>query len=211
MYDVDDPVLVRRTIRGHPLATLVTNGPVVPLVTHLPVISPPGVPETEELVGRSLLGHMNRANPHWKALKGGPPSVLVFTGPDGYVSPVLYAETPAAPTWDFVTVHVHGTIEPIDDSEATFDVVSSTASALEADFGAGWSKRGSEDYFRKILPAVGAFRLRVEHVYGMFKLSQEKSPEVRENVRSHFASTGLRKHDELAVVMGDLTQRRDVQ
>jgi len=195
-------------LRGSPLALLVTNAVPdgTPYVTHLPVI-PAGPHEAGDvgLVGSTLLGHLNRANPHWHALASTTGSVLVFTGPNGYVSPTLYGYEPAAPTWDYTAVHVHGTVTRIDSAEETLELVRATALAFERDFGAGWDMSTSIDYFRKLLPAVGGFRFTVSRVDSMFKLSQEQAPGVRTRVREHFAAHGCLAHRAAADLMGRLT------
>lgn len=172
-------------VHQYPLAMLVTNGPATPFSTHLPVI-PASDADMDDLVGSTLLGHMNRANPHWSALSGGTPAKIVFYGPNSYVTPMLYEATPAAPTWNFVSVHVEGVLKPIHDAKDTLEAVRRTAFRLEKLFGAGWDQEGSVGYFREILPAVGAFTLDVHSAHGMFKLSQEKDPEVRCRIRAHF-------------------------
>ena len=102
---------------------------------------------------------MNRANPHWAALETGSVLLLTFTGPHSYVSPTVYEVTPAAPTWNFTSVHVRGVVEKIDSIEETLGVVQSTVRAFEGAFGNGWDMTGSLDYFRS-RAAVGAFRLQ---------------------------------------------------
>jgi transcriptional regulator len=190
-YRPPDPAWVLDTVREHPLALLVSEGDRVPHATHLLALPPSG--EAPELVGQTLLGHMNRANPHWSALVDGGAALLVYTGPNGYVSPTVYGVTPAAPTWDFVSVHVRGTVRKIDRGEPTMAVVQRTVEFCERHFGAGWRYDDSLDYFRKILPGVGAFALEVTAVDGMFKLSQEQEPPLRRRVADSFAchpSTG---------------------
>ncbi|MGW2651486.1 FMN-binding negative transcriptional regulator [Streptomyces sp. NPDC001393] len=195
-------------IRGNPLALAVTNGSPEdgPFATHLPVIFDP---ETSgdfsgELPGATLLGHMNRANPHWTALETGSVLLLTFTGPHSYVSPTVYEKTPAAPTWNFTAVHVRGVIEKIDSIEETLGVVQSTVRAYEGAFGDGWDMTESLDYFRKIVPAVGAFRFTVTGAEGMFKLSQEQPGEVRERVRDAFGQSGCAYKREVAGLMNRL-------
>jgi transcriptional regulator len=181
IYRTDDPARIRRVIARHPLALLLSNGEPSPFATHLPVIFDD--PDAAgDLTDSILLGHLNRANPHWRALNDGAATTLVFAGPGGYVSPMLYRTDPAAPTWNFVSVHVHGSLHPIRDAEETFQVVRRTADRLERAFGAGWDPRPSEGYFRSIQPGVGAFRVRIRCVDAMFKLSQEKTPEIQERV-----------------------------
>lgn len=195
-------------IRNNPLALCVLNGSpeVGPFATHLPVIPDPEMADDwpTGLVGAKLLGHMNRANPHWSALQNGSVILLVFTGPHAYVSPTVYEKTPAAPTWNFTSVHVHATVEKIDSIEDTLEVVKSTVRAYEGRFGAEWDMTESVDYFRKIVPDVGAFHIRVTGAEGMFKLSQEQEPEVRERVRSSFEQRGCTRHMEAAGLMGRL-------
>lgn len=186
-------------VRSSPLAVLACNGAAddVPFATHLPVIPDPVTTPDDlaELPGATLLGHMNRANPHWAALEDGMPVLAIFSGAHSYVSPTLYAISPAAPTWNFTSVHVRGTlrrIEPDIAGEETLGVVQATVRAFEARFGTGWDMTDSVDYFRKIVPAVGAFRIEVTAAQGMFKLSQEQHPEVSARVREAFAAgTGL--------------------
>lgn len=200
-YREPDGSWIAEVIERNPLALLTSIGEqAVPLATHLPVIPDPSRnPELpEDLVGCSLLGHLNRANPHWAALRDGTSVLLVFTGPHGYVSPVTYQIAPCAPTWDFTAVHVRGVVELIAAGDDTLGVVRSTVRACEAAVGAGWDMSGSVDYFRKLVPGVGAFRLEVTAVDGMFKLSQEQPPEVRARVRSSFADSPQGRHREVA-------------
>jgi transcriptional regulator len=195
-------------IRKNPLALLTTNGRPAdgPFATHLPVIPDPQVSAEwrDDLSGAILLGHMNRANPHWKALEDGSSVLLSFTGPHAYVSPTVYETTPAAPTWNFTSVHVRGTVRKIGSIDETLGVVQSTVRAFEAEFGTGWDMTGSVDYFRKIVPAVGAFRVTVSGAEGMFKLSQEQQPEVRARVRQTFSERECGRHRETAELMSQL-------
>jgi len=192
-------------LRNNPLALMVSNGAAsaAPFATHLPVIPDPDMTGewSADLSGAVLLGHMNRANPHWRALGDGDISLLSFTGPHAYVSPTVYEVTPAAPTWNFTSVHVRGVVEKIESTEETLEVVQSTVRAFEADFGAAWDMTESLDYFRKIVPAVGAFRLTVSGAEGMFKLSQEQEPEVRDRVQREFSRRECGRHRETAAFM----------
>ncbi|WP_367127909.1 FMN-binding negative transcriptional regulator [Saccharothrix sp. HUAS TT1] len=201
MYRATHDGWPREIVRDYPLATLVSNGPRAPLATHLPVVRPPGAPEDGELVGATLWAHLNRANEHWRALADGPSSVLIFTGPNSYITPTTYRTTPAAPTWDFVSVHLHGRVEPIEGREGTLDVVKRTAEVFEAAFGDGWAAESSHEYFARIVGGVGAFRFHVESVDSMFKLSQEKSPEVQARIMASLRATGRGTGPELGRIM----------
>ncbi|TPQ19321.1 FMN-binding negative transcriptional regulator [Streptomyces sporangiiformans] len=208
-YREPDGSWMADVIRNNPLALLVSNGGWAesPFATHLPVIPDPEATGewSGDLSGAVLLGHMNRANPHWDALKPGDVALLTFTGPHAYVSPTVYQLTPAAPTWNFTSVHARGTIEKIESPEETLDAVTSTVRAFEASFGTGWDMTESLSYFRRLLPGVGGFRFTVSSADGMFKLSQEQAPEIRDRVRQSFSERPCGRHRATASLMSRLS------
>ncbi|MER5557005.1 FMN-binding negative transcriptional regulator [Streptomyces sp. NPDC058961] len=207
-YREQDSSWMADLVRDNPLALAMTNGSADdgPYATHLPVIPDPQAAGEwpADLTGATLFGHMNRANPHWRALESKDVILLAFTGPHAYVSPAVYEVTPAAPTWNFTSVHVRGVVEKIDSVEETLDVVRATALSFEAQFGEGWDQSESVDYFRKILPAVGAFRVTVTGADGMFKLSQEQPAEVRDRVQKSFSGRECTRHRQTAEFMSRL-------
>jgi transcriptional regulator len=141
---------------------------------------------------------MSRVNPHWAALAGGCPALVVFAGPHGYVSPSIYDVAPAAPTWDFTSVHVRGQLHPLDRREDTLEVVKATVATIESEFGAGWDMRASLSYFETILAGVGAFEVVIDSVEAMFKLSQEQEPRIRARVARSFGASDLGHHRQVA-------------
>src|SRR3990172_2679266 len=65
--------------------------------THIPFLVVP-----EDGPNGNLYAHMARANPHWRGFDGHSETLVVFSGPHGYISPTWYARTPAVPTWNYV-------------------------------------------------------------------------------------------------------------
>src|SRR5688572_21518133 len=104
--ETDVPVL-HGLIRSHPLGTWVAwvNGELV--ANHLPFL----VDSSRGRFG-TLVGHVARANPVWHALVDTTPSVVVFQGPQKYITPSWYAAKMATgkvvPTWNYAVVHAHG-------------------------------------------------------------------------------------------------------
>lgn len=191
----------RAIVSANPLALLVTSQAGVPLATHLPVILEPsaaGDPGT--LVGTTLLGHLNRVNPHWHALPGEHDSLLVFRGPHAYISPCSYGRTPAAPTWDFVVTHLHVRVERLPEPEQALDVVRATVDHLDGLVEQHWDQASSVDYFRSIVHGIGALRFTVTDVESMFKLSQEQPRDVRDRVAESLRG---RDHHRLAELVED--------
>lgn len=203
-YRPADPSWVTELIRRNPLAILVTGaGHSYPMATHVPTIlnAPGDDADPGGLTDASILGHMNKLNPHWESIQAGGPALLIFHGPHGYVSPAVYQISPAAPTWNFTSVHVRGTLSVVPGGDATLAVIKQTVLTLEATHGSGWDMTGSLGYFDKLLPGVGAFRLAVHEVDSMFKLSQEQAAEVRDRTATAFEAGRLASHGQLAELM----------
>jgi transcriptional regulator len=210
-YREPDESWIVDLVRNNPLATLISNGAETnaPYATHVPIILDPLAADQSpaDLSAVTLWGHMNRTNPHWRALLSDTAVALIFTGPHGYVSPTVYQINPAAPTWNFAAVHVRGVLRKIESDEPgeeTLETVASTVRTFEGDFGTGWCMSDSIGYFRRILPGVGAFRIEVSDVDGMFKLSQEQETTVRRRVQLSFAQRESANHQAIAAMMSRL-------
>lgn len=191
-YDPPDPSWVTQLVQQYPLAILVTGQPdSCPIATHVPTILATGS------VDGGILGHMNRQNPHWDGIQAGGPALLIYHGVHGYVSPSVYQTDPAAPTWDFTAVHVRGELSVLPGDE-TLAVIKRTVLTFEASHGTAWDMTESLSYFDQLVPGVGAFRVTVEKVDAMFKLSQEKKADTRELVAQSFEADGWSDRKELA-------------
>ncbi|MET8081478.1 FMN-binding negative transcriptional regulator [Streptomyces sp. NPDC005303] len=202
LYQVDGDDWPLRIIERHPLAVLTSNGDPLPHATHIPVIVSPGAGSGQPLLGMRLWSHLARANPHLKQLAadGGGPAKLVFHGPNGYVTPALYSAAMVAPTWNYVAVHLEGTVE-LAGSEETLTIVHTTGQTLEDRFGRGMSLAPSLEYHRQIVGAVCGLYFTVTKADVMFKLSQEKDAEVQQRVIDRFADSASGLHREVADTM----------
>lgn len=196
-FAATDVAPVIDVMRSNPLACFVVTGDDGPVASHLPVVFATD-DACDDLVGATLLGHMNRTNPQWASLAVGQQALVIFQGPHGYISPVVYGVVPAAPTWNFSVVHVHGTVRLLDPGKAALAVVRRTVQVLEGRFGLGWDMTDSLAYFERIEPGVGAFELRIDAVESMFKLSQDQPRELQEKVAAWFEGSTAGTHRELA-------------
>ena len=82
-----------------------------PHATHLPLVI------SDEGPYGILEGHFAKANPHWQSLADRE-TLIIFSGPHSYVSPLLYAERLSVPTWNYVAIHARGRLELIEDEAA---------------------------------------------------------------------------------------------
>lgn len=188
-YRPGDPSWALHLVRKFPLALLVSPGADDLFATHLAAV--PVAESLREgtgdtgLTGTVFVGHMNRNNPHWDALRNSTSALMVFHGPDAYVSPATAGTPVGAPTWNFAKVHLRGTVERLD-AAGTMAVLHDTVAAYERDHGAGWDPSGSLAYFDQIAPGAGAFRMTVSSAQAMFKLSQDKPVAVRQRLIDAF-------------------------
>jgi transcriptional regulator len=91
-------------IEAFGFATLVSSAPEGPFVSHVPLLL-----DRRRGERGTLVGHVARANPHWRYLEANLGTVAIFTGPHCYVSPSWYAPRPAnVPTWNYAVVHARG-------------------------------------------------------------------------------------------------------
>src|ERR1700748_2416362 len=102
----DRPEIQHALIRRHPLGLLITAGPAGLLANLLPFLLDAGADKG------TLRLHMARANPQWRELEAIEECLVVFQGPQDYVTPSWYAtkrETgKVVPTWNYATGHAWG-------------------------------------------------------------------------------------------------------
>ncbi|MEV0385920.1 FMN-binding negative transcriptional regulator [Nonomuraea sp. NPDC050643] len=190
-YAAARPEQVAALVRENPFALVVSAADGVPVATHIPVVveDRPG----DGFEGATLLGHMARVNPHWRSWEPGTQVLVVFSGPDGYVSPTVYRTDPAVPTWDYAAVHLTGRVKLIDDA---LDVVERTVQAAESLREPAWEPTpASREKFAELLPGVVAFRVRVHAEQSMFKLSQDIDAERYARVRADVSAVNPRLAD----------------
>jgi transcriptional regulator len=99
-FDEVDPARLHEFMRRNSFAVLTSLGEEGLVASHLPLL-------LDAEAGRQgiLLGHMARANPQWRDVRG--EVMAVYSGPHAYVSPSWYEEEGTVPTWNYVAVHAY--------------------------------------------------------------------------------------------------------
>jgi len=167
-------------------ATLVSLGPGGLLSTPLPLLL------ERSGGGIRLIGHVARANPHWKRFDPAVPSLAIFQGGDGYVTPAWYAEKQktgkVVPTWNYVSVHAHGRLEAVEDPVALLDIVTRLTNRHEEGRQRAWQVSDAPaDYISAMLRGIVGVVLHVDRLEGKAKLSQNKEAEDRAAIRAGMA------------------------
>lgn len=189
--ETDEKTLLQ-FMRKHSFATLVSCGTGAPVATHLPFV----VHASSE--GITLLSHLAKANPHWKYLEQGE-SLVIFHGPDAYISPTHYERHDAVPTWNYAAVHAYGRCETLDATEYESllrTMINEFEPAYEAHFDAL-----SEKYRSGLMGGIVCFKVAVTGLEGKFKLSQDKLPTEQARICEHYIQSGDSAEREMAAMM----------
>jgi transcriptional regulator len=165
-------------MRAHPLATVISvDDDGSPFVSHLPlVMEQNSEPDGDGLV---CIGHLSRANQHWKLL-GGRNATAIFHGPDAYITPSWY-EKNSVPTWNYAVVHVRGMVTMIEDRAGIVRCIEALTAAVEKGPDA-WQFWIPENLRDTLESAIVGFQLSVETIQAKFKLSQNRSEADRAGV-----------------------------
>lgn len=143
--------------------------------THLPLVV------KDEGEHGLLEGHFARANRHWQSLAGHE-TLVVFSGPDTYVSPANYVEELSVPTWNYIAVHAYGIMELIEDEAAKDELLKGLIAQHEPAYAEKWNAMPL-GFRRTMLAGIVGFRIPIAKIEGKFKISQNRSEVERSNIR----------------------------
>jgi transcriptional regulator len=164
-------------VREAPFALLISKGADgETATTHLPIILDPDAEPGKPM----LLGHIARANPHSKVLTDGTGVLAVFTGANAYISPNWYPSkhtgTQTVPTWNYLATHISGRIEALPNIADKRRCVTLLSERFEGDGPRAWRLDDEpEDFIRKMLGGIYAFRIIVDNIQAKAKLSQNRA------------------------------------
>jgi len=160
-------------IKAYPLAQLVSVKNKKPFITHIPIIY-------NDATGK-LVAHIDKFNPQVETLQNGAEVTIVFKGPDTYISPSVYT-TKQLPTWNYIIVHITGTITLINDSEAAKETMIAMTKFLERE-NQKFVLEKEDVRMKRAINYIQAFDITITNWEGKFKLSQDKCAEDQENAK----------------------------
>lgn len=152
-------------IQQYPLAMLVSAKGGTPFITHIPIIY-------NKTNGR-LVAHIDKYNPQVTTLVDGAEVTVVFKGPDTYISPSVYTTT-QLPTWNYIIVHVTGTITQINHPEEAKETMIAMTSFLEGT-NPKYTLEKNNTRMDSAVKYIQAFDIAITNWEGKFKLSQDKN------------------------------------
>lgn len=189
------------TIQQIQTANLITQHPTGLTATFLPLY-------LEEAEGQQgiLYGHIAKANSQWQQTFNNTEALAIFTGPDAYITPSWYPSKKIhhkeVPTWNYIAVHVYGTIEFIEDTNTLLNIVTKLTNANEKNRQQPWQITDApQDYIQAMLKAIIGVKITISKIEGKRKLSQNKTPENQQGVIQGLTSSDKASDKELAKLM----------
>lgn len=180
-----DVAMMQEFMRRYPFATIVSCRDGIH-VSHLPVVL-----DAQRGPYGTIVGHLARANAHWRDFNDETAATCVFHGPHAYISPTWYTERPAVPTWNYAVVHAIGIPTVIDDQQRLAEIIDETLAtfepALRDPVADGYLP---EAYRAPLLKAIVGFEIPIERLDGKFKLGQNRSAEDQAGIRAALQAEG---------------------
>ena len=189
-YTTTDVEVVKRLIRENPWMTFVSNTSNGLVASHYATL----LEETDE--GISIVSHFGRPDEQLHEL-GEHEMLVIVQGSHGYISPGWYAEGDFIPTWNHVTAHLYGTPEILS-AEENFEILQRLVDHFEHRMPDPVSLDYDEEKARRVALGTVGLRIRVTRIDARLKLSQNKTPEVRETIIEALRGDGPYAHPGLA-------------
>ncbi len=180
---VEDRRLLHDFMDEFSFVDLVTVSPSL-RITHIPVF----LDRNGGSYG-TIHGHISRQNPQIEAIENKQTAVIVFRGPNGYISPTWYAKTGnVVPTWNFAVVHATGKLRPVEGKKELNDLLSKLIAKFERYEGTSYDFSKVDDTYKYgLMGGIIGFELEIELLEGKFKLGQDRSPADKESLLTKLA------------------------
>ena len=189
-FEPPDIDTLQQFVRTHPFGVLVTMTSGGLDGNHIPFLI-----DVEPAPYGTLRGHVARANPIWRECETSPEALVIFQGPDSFISPSWYPskrETASVvPTWNYVVVHAHGSVRVIQDADWLRAHVEALTNQHEQDRDAPWAVTDAPaDYIQKLVGAIVGIEIPIAPLTGKWKLGQNRTARDRAGVVDGLRSEG---------------------
>lgn len=199
-YKENDEQKIDEFIARYPLAYLSgCDAENRPIATQIPLF-------LEELNGRKVFrGHIMKNTDHHRAFLHNPQVLIVFSGPNTYVSGTWYSQPYTPSTWNYMSVYIKGLIHFIDDAQL-IEILRSTTLHFENNNYHSTTIYDNlpTEYTQKLMQAIAGFEIEILKLDTVFKLSQNRDEQSYDHI-----ITQLKQKDENAQrIAAAMEQRR---
>lgn len=203
-FEETRPDVLHRLVRSHPLGTFVISGDAELVANHMPFLI-----DSRGGVCGTLRAHVARSNPVWKQFGKPVEALVVFQGPESYITPSWYpskhADGKAVPTWNYAVVHVYGHPRAIDDPAWLLEHVTQLTAEHESGQALPWQVSDApKDYTAQMISRIVGIEMPISRIQGKWKVSQNRQTSDRLGVVA-----GLESRDtEQSHAMAELVLQR---
>jgi transcriptional regulator len=191
-------------IRAHPLGLLVSTGPGGLMANPIPFLV-----YADGSQRGTLRAHLARANPQWRELAAGAECLVVFQGPQDYVTPSWYATKrengKVVPTWNYATVHAWGRPRVVDDAAWLRRQIGDLTLQQEGVRPAPWRVEDAPaDYVAAQIKGIVGIEIPIDRIEGKWKVSQNRPAADRAGVVAGLREQGAAPMAALVAERGGL-------
>ncbi|MGA2043652.1 MAG: FMN-binding negative transcriptional regulator [Roseiarcus sp.] len=192
-------------IRAHPLGLLISHGAQGLEANSIPFLIDPAASRFG-----TLQAHMARANGQWRSLAGADEVLIVFQGPEHYITPAWYQtkrETgKVVPTWNYVMVQARGRPRVIEDAGWLRAQIEALTDRQERPRAAPWAVGDApEPFIEAQIRAIVGVEIEIAHISGKWKASQNRPAADRAGVIAGLAELG----DEESLAMAAIVREAE--
>lgn len=162
-------------MKEHPLATVCGTGNQYPVASHLPLMIKE---EGEKLF---LAGHLMRKTDHHLGFEKNNRVIAIFQSAYAFIDANWYAQSSIASTVNYMAVHAKGWLHFLDEMETYESIKELTRNHIKAGSPAAFENLPA-DYIVSNLKAIIGFRIEVETLDHVFKLSQNRTVTDQKNI-----------------------------
>ena len=200
------PEVLQALVRSHPLGLLITLKADGLCADPVPLML-----DADAGLG-TLRGHVARANPLWRETRTEVEALVVFQGPQAYVSPSFYPSKAehgkVVPTWNYCVVQARGTLRAIDDAAWLHALVTRLTDRHEAPREVPWAVSDAPpEYIQTMLRAIVGIEITLTSLTGKWKVSQNHSATNRDGVVQGLRLKAEATGDAQAAAMAALVER----
>lgn len=190
-FEQTDNTAIDSLLDAYPLALLIVSVDGEPVVTHVPVVT-----TTSDEGSRVCEFHLAKPNPMVKALNGTTSALLVFTGPNAYISPDWYGTENQVPTWNYAAIQITGTPAVVDDDDlvSLLAALSAQGEKRLAPKTPWVADKMDQTLFGQMRKAIVGYRMPVDNLDAKFKMNQNRKPAERAGVRDALDALGTDAH-----------------
>ena len=170
-YKEEELTRIKELINSNGFGILINQTEKRLWATHVPMLL-----EEDPDRGMTLIGHLSRANKQWQEFKDNQDVLVIFQGPDAYISSSWYNHE-NVPTWNYQAVHLYGIARMIGG-----DILKSKLSRLVDKYEQGLNKpvsmdRMSDDFIENEMRGIIGFEVQITEIEAVSKLSQNRDAE----------------------------------